>query len=137
MHVVDKMILVEFKRVYLSWSHFSTIIYNLAMRSKHDEVMNYLRKKYPFVYWRVFTEFERFDSLVKEQKSSIGMRSLTLLNVFLTLLEIKDNDCLITWYLPYFLIFPVVRPSRKSFGWQNSSGHKRQIFMDKYQASIF
>ena len=50
MDVVDKMILVEFKRVYLSWSHYSTIIYNLAMRSKHDEVMNYLRMKYRFVY---------------------------------------------------------------------------------------
>ena len=50
MYVVDKMILVEFRRVYLSWTHFSTIIYNLAMRSKHDEVMNYLRMKYPFVY---------------------------------------------------------------------------------------
>ena len=47
--VADKMILVEFKRVYCSWSQSSFIIYRLATRSKHEEVMNYLCLKYRFV----------------------------------------------------------------------------------------
>jgi hypothetical protein len=47
--VVDKMILVEFKRVYCSWSQSSMIIYRLATRSKHEEVMNYVPLKYRFV----------------------------------------------------------------------------------------
>ena len=47
--VADKMILVEFKRVYCSWSQSSLIIYRLATRSKHEEVMNYLCLKYRFV----------------------------------------------------------------------------------------
>ena len=50
MDKVDKLILVEFRRVYLSWTHYATIIYNLAMRCKHGEVMNYLNMKYRFVY---------------------------------------------------------------------------------------
>ena len=40
---------VEFKRVYCSWSKSFLIIYRLATRSKHEEVMNYLRLKYRFV----------------------------------------------------------------------------------------
>ena len=47
--VADKMILVEFKRVYYSWSQSFLVIYRLATRSKHEEVMNYLRLKYRFV----------------------------------------------------------------------------------------
>jgi hypothetical protein len=47
--VADKMILVEFKRVYCSWSQSFLIIYRLATRSKHEEVMNYLRLKYRYV----------------------------------------------------------------------------------------
>ena len=51
---VDKMILVEFKRVYSSWSQSSMIIYRLATRSKHEEVMNYLRLKYRFVKYEEY-----------------------------------------------------------------------------------
>ena len=47
--VADKMILVEFKSVYCSWSQSFLIIYRLATRSKHEEVMNYLRLKYCYV----------------------------------------------------------------------------------------
>ena len=47
--VAHKMIMVEFKRVYCSWSRSFLIIYRLATRSKHEEVMNYLRLKYRFV----------------------------------------------------------------------------------------
>ena len=51
---VDKMILVEFKRVYCSWSQSSMIIYRLATRSKHEEVMNYLRLKYRYVNYEKY-----------------------------------------------------------------------------------
>ena len=39
---------VEFKRVYCSWSQSFLIIYRLATRSKHEEVMNYLRLNFKY-----------------------------------------------------------------------------------------
>ena len=52
---VDKMILVEFKRVYCSQS--SMIIYRLATRSKHEEVKNYLLRDHPFKTSANFPDF--------------------------------------------------------------------------------
>ena len=54
---VDKMILVEFKRVYCSWSQSSMIIYRLATRSKHEEVKNYLLRDHPFKTSANFPDF--------------------------------------------------------------------------------
>ena len=54
---VDKMILVEFKRVYCSWSQSSMIIYRLATRSKHEEVKNYLLRDHPFETSANFPDF--------------------------------------------------------------------------------
>ena len=52
--VADKMILSEFKRVYCSWSQSFLVIYRLATRSKHEEVMNYLRLKYRYVNYEEY-----------------------------------------------------------------------------------
>ena len=54
---VDKMILVEFKRVYSSWSQSSMIIYRLATRSKHEEVKNYLLRDHPVKTSANFPDF--------------------------------------------------------------------------------
>ena len=52
--VAEKIILAKFKRVYYSWSKSFLIIYRLATRSKHEEVMNYLRLKYRYVNYEEY-----------------------------------------------------------------------------------